>query len=150
MKTSTVNLMLNVMIFFLSAIVIYLAYSIYVNLKSKPVEQIEHERTQLPAEIIQVEVMNGCGVSGLADRFTDYLRNENVDVVNTGNYISFDIDKTMIIDRIGNIANANQIAGILGVSSSNVFTQKNEDYFLDVSIIIGRDYYKLNPLMEGE
>ena len=150
MKTSTVNLMINVTIFFLSVIVIYLTYSIFANLHSRPVKEIEADRTQVPSEIIQVEVLNGCGVSGLADRFTDYLRNDNVDVVSSGNYISFDVDKTMIIDRTGNKPNAQRIAEILGVPASSVITQKNENYFLDVSIVIGRDYYKLNPLLEGE
>ena len=149
-KTSTMNLMINVTVFFLLVIIIYLTYSIFANLKSKPAEEVEVDRTEVPAEIIQVEVLNGCGVSGLADRFTDYLRSENVDVVSTGNYISFDIDKTMIIDRTGNKPNAKRIAELLGVPVSSVITQKNENYFLDVSIIIGRDYYKLNPLLEGD
>ena len=63
-----------------------------------------------------------------------------------GNYISFDIDKTMVIDRTGNKANAEKIAEAIGVDKKNVIQQLNKEYFLDVSIIIGKDFNQLNPL----
>jgi hypothetical protein len=147
-KTSVVNLSLNIIIFFLASLTIYLGYSIIIKLNDKPkmVEEVENLKNQ-PAEIIQVEVLNGCGISGVADRFTDFLRNKNVDVVNIGNYSSFDIEETFVIDRVGNKANAFKVADFLGISrKSNSITQLNEDLFLDVTIVIGKDYYKLNPL----
>jgi hypothetical protein len=98
------------------------------------------------AEIIQAEVLNGCGVSGVADRFTDFLRENNVDVVKTGNYIRFDVDETIVIDRAGNLDNAKYIAKLLKVKKGNAFTQLNNDYFVDVTIIIGRDYFKQSPI----
>jgi len=98
------------------------------------------------SEIIQVEVLNGCGVSGIADRFTDYLRENNVDVVETGNYIQFDIDETIVIDRIGNKANSDYVAELLNVRQANSITQINSDYFVDVTLIIGRDYFKQTPI----
>ncbi len=147
LQSSTQNLLLNIIIFVLFVVIIYLGYSIFIKLK------LENENTatknnnrETASEIIQIEVLNGCGVSGLADRFTDYLRNEGFDVVNKGNYIQFDLENTMIIDRIGNLANAKEVAKSLGVNESNIFTQINEDYFLDVSVILGADYYKLKPL----
>lgn len=96
-----------------------------------------------------MEVLNGCGVNGIAERFTDYLRERNFDVVNTGNYTSFSIDESLVIDRIGNIANAEKVASHLGIVQDRVITQKNEDYFLDVSLIVGKDYFKLKPI-KGE
>lgn len=147
-KTSVVNLSLNIIIFFLASLTIYLGYSIIIKLNDKPkiVEEVENLKNQ-PSEIIQVEVLNGCGISGVADRFTDFLRNKNVDVVNIGNYSSFDIEETFVIDRVGNKANAFKVADLLGITrKSNSITQLNEDLFLDVTIVIGKDYYKLNPL----
>ena len=32
------------------------------------------------------------------------------------------------------------------INKKNVIQQLNDDYFLDVTIIIGKDYYKLKPL----
>jgi len=42
--------------------------------------------------------------------------------------------------------NAYAVAEALGVKKENVNQIQNDDYFLDVSIIIGRDYYTLKPL----
>ncbi len=100
---------------------------------------------QSASDIIQVEVLNGCGISGVADRMTDYLRSKDFDVVNIGNYISYDVDESMVIDRIGNMANAYKVAKSLGIKNENVIQQLNKDYFLDVSIVIGRDYFSLTP-----
>lgn len=97
------------------------------------------------SEIIQVEVLNGCGVPGTGDRFKDFLRSKGCDVVNVENYINFNVEKTLIIDRIGNIANAKKVAAILGAKTSSVFPQLNDDYFVDVTVVIGRDYRELNP-----
>ena len=144
-KTSTKNLLLNIAIFILGVVIIYMSISLFHKLYN-PYKDDPIAAKEIPSEIIQVEVLNGCGVSGVADRYTDFLRAQKFDVVNVGNYISFDVDKTMVIDRIGNEANARKVAESLGVSEENVFQQLNEDYFLDVSIIVGKDYNKLKPL----
>lgn len=109
-------------------------------------DEINIREAQKPAEIIQLEVLNGCGVSGVADRFTDYLRANDIDVVKTGNYIQFDVDETTIIDRIGNKNNASYVANLLNVKEGSVMTQINNDYFVDVTVIIGRDYFKQSPI----
>jgi len=99
-----------------------------------------------PSEIIQAEVLNGCGVRGLAERFTDYLRLNKVDVVKEGDYSSFDVPETLVIDRMGNKANAFKVARLLGVSKQNVIQQIDDNFLLDVSVIIGKDYFKLKPI----
>lgn len=147
LRKSTVNIFLDIIIFVLIAVIILMSWSLYNKLRGGlGSEEIELKSEGVASEIIQVEVLNGCGVTGVADRFTDYLRANDFDVVNIGNYISFDIDETMVIDRIGNLANAKKIAESLNVNSKNVLTQINNSYLLDVSVIIGKDYFKLNPL----
>lgn len=145
LKSSTINILLNTVIFILFAVVVYMSYSIYIKLADK-------ESTKIPliepaaSEIIQLEVLNGCGVTGVADRVTDYLRNKNFDVVYTDNFSSFDVQESSVIDRTGNIANAKKVAGSLGITRPEmVFTQVNESDLLDVQVIIGKDYIKLNP-----
>lgn len=146
LRSSTINLFLNITIFLLGAIIIFMLYSIYIKIAKTNNNYEFNSANQTPSEIIQVEVLNGCGVGGVADRFTDFLRTNNFDVVNISNYIRFDMDETIIIDRIGNMANAYKVAKSLGVKNDNVIQQLNNDYFLDVSIIIGRDYFTLQPL----
>ena len=95
---------------------------------------------------IQVEVLNGCGVRGIADRLTDFLREKSFDVVNIGNYRSFEIDNSIVIDRSGKLINAQVIADSMGLNRSNIIQQINKEYLLDVTIILGNDYSQLIPL----
>lgn len=145
LKTSASNFFLNIIIIFLAAIIIFLGYSLFEKIRNKSIAERELELQKAAAPIVQVEVLNGCGISGVAEKFTDYLRNNNFDVVQMGNYKSFDIGKTLVVDRTGSRANAEKVARALGVSSKNIIQQINKDYLLDVSIIIGKDFNQLKP-----
>jgi len=139
---SYTNPFLNITILILSVVVLYLGYSILINLKvfeSQPQNEISEKHTQ----IIQVEVLNGCGVLDIADKFTDSLRKKNFDVVNTANYRTFEINKSIVIDRSGNMMNAEYLADVIGLDKKRVIQQKNKNYFLDVTLIVGKDYRKL-------
>ncbi len=122
-----------------------MGYSIYIKLsdggKSKDLAVNEKEAS----EIVQVEVLNGCGAGGAAEKFTDFLRSKNLDVVKSGNYISDDVGESLVIDRTGNSANALKVAKALGIKNENVIQQLNKDYLLDVTVVIGRDYFNLQP-----
>lgn len=138
------NLFLNLIIVFLGAIVLLLLFSLITKLTTDENNLSLYEELK-PSTIIQLEVLNGCGMPGVAEKFTEHLRKQNFDVVQTGNYRSFDIDNTMVIDRIGNLANAEKVADALGIEKKYVIQQINSDYFLDVSLIIGKDFNQLIP-----
>jgi len=144
-KFSAVNLILNISIFVLAVIILYMLYSIYIKLANNPGDVDAQANGQTASDIIQVEVLNGCGIGGVGDRFTDFLRANSFDVVNVGNYVSFDVDECLVIDRTGNMANAYKVAKALHIKNENVIQQLNKDYFLDVSIVVGRDYFNLAP-----
>jgi hypothetical protein len=141
---SATNIFLNVIILLLAGVVIFLSYSLFTKISA--VTSAE-DKTSLkkPSRIIQLEVLNGCGITGVAEKFTNYLRQEDFDVVQVGNYSSFDIDNTLVVDRIGNKENAKKVAEALGIDYKNVIQQINNDYFLDVSLIIGKDFNRLKP-----
>lgn len=143
-NSSVSNLFLNIIIVVLAGLIIFMTYSLVTKIKGFTSDEGE-EINNLPAAIVQLEVLNGCGVAGIADKFTTYLRQNNFDVVQVGNYLTFDIDNTIVVDRTGNKANAEKVAEALGVDSKNIIQQLNNDYFLDVSLIIGRDFNKLKP-----
>jgi uncharacterized membrane protein len=145
LKTSASNFIYNLIIIFLGIVIVFLAYSIFLKIKNKEEADKELANKKRAAPIVQLEVLNGCGISGVAEKFTDYLRNHDFDVVQTGNYISFDVDKTMVIDRTGNKANAVKVADALGIDHKNIIQQINSDYILDVSLIIGKDFKQLKP-----
>lgn len=104
---------------------------------------------ELVGSIIQVEVRNGAGVDGLAARTTKYLRDHGFDVVDVGNYSSFDQEQSIIIDRIGNLESARKVAKVLGLPEDRVRQEIRRQYYLDASVIIGHDYEQLRPFQEA-
>lgn len=92
---------------------------------------------------IQLDVLNGSGQPKLAQRMTDFLRARGFDVVEMGNYKSSDVEATLVLDRAGNIEAAKQVAAVLGVSAERVQQQIDRSLYLDVSVVIGKDYSRL-------
>ena len=84
--------------------------------------------------------------AGVAEKLTDYLRINNIDVVNLGNYRSFEIENSIIIGRNEKIHNAKIVAAIVGLDEQNIIQQINPDYLLDVTFVLGKDYRDLIPL----
>lgn len=145
---SGINLPIYLFIFLLSGVIVYLFYSLSMKITfgSQPVETGEIVKKD---SLMQIEILNGCGATGIGEVFTNYMRKCGFDVIQTGNYISFDVMNTIIIDRKGNIKNAFAVADSLGIGETAVIQQLNKDYFLDVSLIIGKDYKQLKPLARG-
>ena len=124
----------------LSLFAVFLLYSILEKTGIINSEDDKNTKPQNVQQLIQVEVLNGCGVAGIGDGLTDVLRAKGIDVVKTGNYRSFDIDNTFIIDRLGEIETANRVADSLNLDKRFIITEKNKSYFLDLTIVIGKDY----------
>lgn len=142
------HLFLNILIALLAVVVFFLLYSFITNtLTDKPVDWTTEtaENGEVSAEIIQLDVLNGCGASGVAQRFTDFLRKRNFDVVQSANYKTFDVEESLVIDRTGDLEAARKVAYALGIEEKNIVQQINPDYYLNVSVVIGRDYDKLKP-----
>lgn len=143
--TSTNELFLNAAIGFLSVLLIVLVAALFTRIIYP---RIFNERVELQSElisqIIQIEVLNGCGVDGIANAYTGLLRANGFDVVETGNFETFDLQETIIISRSGVMDNAYRVANALGVSEQNVIRESSPDFYLDVSVIIGHDFEQLN------
>jgi len=93
---------------------------------------------------LQVEVLNGCGVDGVANKLTKYLREKNIDVVYFGDYESWTLSETLVIDRRDpNMKNAKIIGKLIGVKENRMFPQLSPQRQIDVSIIIGKNYLEL-------
>jgi hypothetical protein len=142
------HLLLNILIGALGIVVAFLLYSFVSNtFIDKPVDwKTQPSGRSTTGEVIQLDVLNGCGVQGVAQKFTDYLRKRNFDVVQSSNYKTFDVEQSLVIDRVGNRENARKVAAALGVEERNILQEINPDYYLHVSVVIGRDYQNLKPL----
>ena len=103
------------------------------------------EEPSPPVHKVQVEILNGCGINGVAKVFQSLLRENGIDVVNTENYVVdgkvyWNVDQTFIIDQIGVTEQAKSIARILQLPLSNIESRKNPTAIYDISVVIGKDY----------
>jgi hypothetical protein len=99
---------------------------------------------------IQIEILNGCGVNGVAKIFQSYLRQQGFDVVNTENYtvkgkVFWDVKQSFVIDQIGVAEQAKSVARSLGIPIEKVESRENPDAIYDVSVVIGNDYKSILP-----
>lgn len=142
---------MNTVLAVLGVLVIFLVYGLVTRFSAPRVDpHRDANPAQLVGEIIQVEVRNGCGVTGLAARTTMYLRRHGFDVVEVGDYRSFDEERSKVIDRVGDLASAMKVATILGIPEEQVVQEIRLDYFLDATIVIGKDYATLRPFGNEE
>jgi len=117
-------------------------------------QSIEEEPViRQPEKMIQIEILNGCGKSGIAKIFESYLRQQGFDVVNTENYrilgkINWNVSHSKVIDQIGNIEFAEDVAQSLGIDDKYVSSNDNPSPVYDVTVVIGRDFDKLKGFKE--
>ncbi len=92
-------------------------------------------------------MLNGCGASGVAKKFADYLKKAGFQPINVGNFENFDMPNTLILDRKAtNRYLGLEVAQLLGVSPTYVQYLANRQTRADVTVIIGKDYQKLDFL----
>ncbi|HAL57292.1 MAG TPA: hypothetical protein DCP63_12705 [Bacteroidetes bacterium] len=67
-------------------------------------------------------------------------------MVEMGNYREPNVATTRILDRTGNLEAAEHVAEALGVPRERVMQEIDRTAYLDVTVIIGKDYRSLKPL----
>lgn len=90
---------------------------------------------------VRVQVLNGCGMRGVAQQVANVLRLNGFDVVEVGNASSFDYSNTVVLDRVGKGGRAQEVAVVLGVESAII--QRIEGSSTDVTVIVGKDVKSL-------
>jgi hypothetical protein len=122
--------------------------------QEKPVQQ-ESSLSPIPPfqRNIQIEILNACGVSGIAKIFTNYLQQQGFDVVNTDNYlekgkIKWNLSKSKVIDKTIRPKYAEKIAEIIGIPFTQIERQENLEAISDVSVVIGMDFRKLKGFQQ--
>lgn len=143
-RRDTRALALDVLIVLLVIIVGYLSYSLLNrHILQPPVEAGKSGVAR--GEVIQIDVLNGSGLQGAANDCTSYLRARGFDVVEMRNYKTSDVNESLVIDRVGNTVNAEKVAYALGIKKKNIVQQLNQDYYVDVSVVLGKDFTSLKP-----
>ena len=103
---------------------------------------------KIDAKTITAEVLNGSGENKIGKVFTDFLIKKNVDVQKTDNYKSNTVQKTIIMSRRGEIIKAQKIGELLGVNNTEIIENTDKDLFIDVTVLVGKDFGKLKPYTE--
>jgi hypothetical protein len=110
-------------------------------------EAVEREVLSSPQNAekpIRLQVLNGCGVKGLARIVSPALRAKGFDVRETRNAGSFRYTQSMVMDRIGKPETALAVADSLGIDHSLVKTEIARNLTdIDVTLIVGADYQSL-------
>jgi len=99
---------------------------------------------------IEVEILNGSGISDLASITTDYLRSKHFDVVYYGNADKQSYEHTLIIQRNEKYHSLKLIGEAFDVDfkdKNHVILAPDESLCLDVTVIMGKDYKELDELM---
>ena len=95
-----------------------------------------------PIQNIKVEVLNGCGLKGIAARTADFLRANHVDVVRSDNADHHDYPNTVIISRNENVESLKAVSKSFGLTLDNkthIMTDPDESLGVDVTVILGKD-----------
>lgn len=143
-KHKNSSFFLNAVIGFLSLLLLVLLGAFFTRMFFPRIQNTRTDaQAQLISKVIQVEVLNGCGVPGIASRYTHILRKNGFDVVESGNFDNFDVTHTFIIDHSGHLENARHVAHALGLSSKRVIEERSKDFYLDATVVIGSDYNSL-------
>ena len=103
---------------------------------------------------IQIEIWNGCGIPKLAGMYSNYLRSEGIDVLDSKNADNFNYIKTKILHHRGAIERALTLAELMMINKDQILEDKNETLFFDLTLILGKDYMDLpsyrNALMHQQ
>ena len=102
------------------------------------------------AFIAEIEILNGCGISGIAELYTNFLRSSKYDIISTDNAkdehgkINFDYKNCkIIVNNKKKLRAAYQLSLKLGINKKHI--KKNyANGIWDITLIIGQDYNKLN------
>ena len=96
-------------------------------------------------EHIQVNVMNACGVAGVAKSFSEFLRARKFDVPEYGNADRVE-SESFVINRVGDSISAQKVAYALGIPSERVITEIDSSLYVRATVVIGADYTTLRPM----
>lgn len=92
----------------------------------------------VPAGRVRVQVLNASGRPGLAREATRVLRDRGFDVKEFGNGQGFPPDSSVVLDRVGKMEIARQVADAVGIR--RVAARPDSNLYLDATVVLGRDW----------
>ncbi len=116
--------------------------------RSQPATESEQPHRDGP---IRLQVLNGCGVKGLARLITPGLRAKGFDVREVRNAGHFRYKKSEVLDRSGTKKWGSAVADSLGIDAERVTDAELGNLVdIDVTLIVGADYVELDLKKFGD
>jgi len=139
---------LNLAIFSLSVVIVGFIFSMGKRLVQNPDKVVLSQVNEVipesvPYQGIVIEVLNGCGTPGLAQKFTNFLRSEGFDVIYTGNADQMNYPHTLLIERVDNSDKTSEVNKVLALHPERVTERHDPSLHVDLTLIIGKDYNRL-------
>ena len=131
----------------LGLLVVVMLSSFIMRLVNPPISaelDADIEKTNEIEQKIQINVLNGCGKDGLAGKVKMYLIERGFDVVSIGNYSDV-LEKSVVVDRIGDLKSSSRVAYAMGINDSYVTSEIDSTLYVRSTIIVGKDYFELKP-----
>ena len=142
MKKNKRNKYLEIIIAILFVIVLIYVSSVTVRITSGVTKTVEPS-----ANTVRLQVLNGCGVRGLAAQFSDRLagykdKDLEIKVVDTDNFEETKVARSFVISRLEDKQAAEILAEKIGLKSSEVIYKELENNYRHVSatLVLGEDY----------
>ncbi len=98
---------------------------------------------------LEVEVLDGAGSMRAAQQLTNFIRARGYDVVEMKKNNGEIEDRTFIFDRSGSLDAARKFATILGVPQDKVFQKIDRNLYLDITLVMGKDYSRLKAFQSS-
>jgi hypothetical protein len=90
-------------------------------------------------------VFNATTTAGLASETTDYLRNNGINVMETGN-AEDKSDTTVIIDYTGKPYTVQYLVELLNIQANSIFSRYDPNSQTDIAILLGTDWAENNSM----
>lgn len=89
----------------------------------------------------RIQILNGCGIDGIAWKVAEYLRNRGFDVKNDGidNAPSFNYPATLVVSRTADPRIAHQVGKALGLDQERVLVLRDGAGRFDATVFVGPD-----------
>ena len=89
----------------------------------------------------QIQILNGCGKSGAAEVFRNFLTEKGFDIIEFGNAGSWNYSQTIVVARAANEPVARDLARVLG--TENLIHLSDPLAMVEATVFVGKDYEEL-------
>jgi len=96
---------------------------------------------------ICIEVLNGCGIPGMAGKYTTYLRHRGFDVIYTGNADQMNYPETFVFANDTSDTKLTPLLKAMDFSKKRIEFNSAMDTHINYQIILGKDCDRI-PVFE--